>query len=211
MVPVEWLAQRVRDFSAVEPSGWMKNELARIRNNSYVRLCGDINLLGKAKPHVSAFFVASIDIPEEIVFHDLQVAHLLVSKLVPDSPTTPATRPLQQPQSSSTLAGASEAAPASASGITFGAPDPPPTGMSFYGDTASRQAAPRSATATTILEVLRNMSKLKPGGLSTEEILSQLVGRGIGVDDAAVSQECMSLARDSAVTRTELGLWRVPT
>jgi hypothetical protein len=49
----------------------MKHLLSRIQNNTYVRVHGDIDLLGHLEPHVSAFFVSHLDLNEEIFYHDI--------------------------------------------------------------------------------------------------------------------------------------------
>lgn len=78
LINVEWLPIRHLDFPESGPSPWMKKELSKICNNSYVRVHGDINLLGCLEPHVSAFFVSALDIQDEIFYHDIQVAEMLI-------------------------------------------------------------------------------------------------------------------------------------
>lgn len=202
----------MRRYDESGPSPWAQKKLEQIKENVYVDVRGGVNVLGKDEPAVRAYNVKRVAVPEEIFAHHIHVAEELVRRICPQSQekenrtTTPATTEMPlaatvdrggtSPQLSRFAQPPYEPALPSSLGTkaqvpqqqTFSAQNSP---FSFYDPKMSYQGSSgfheNNELSNGILMLLKNLATVKPHGLTGDEILMSLLGRGISKSDFCVA------------------------
>lgn len=133
-----------------------------------------------------AYNVKPVDIHEEIFFHQIQVAQEIVRKICPSgpSPSVPVQQPAERDRNSFSPKSPSRfAQPPYGSGRqkleqpVLAARSTVQTPLSFY--EPMKQQEGQSSVSGAIVEILKNTSAIKPQGMTDDEILITLIGKGM--------------------------------
>ncbi|XP_053993196.1 uncharacterized protein LOC128884133 [Hylaeus volcanicus] len=235
IIQVGWLPYRHTELPNNDPSPWMKEFLSHIQNNSYVRVYGDIDLLGHLEPHVSAFFVARLDLNDEIFYHDIIFSEWITmcstdasldstnSLKVPQkfqaddlsiSNTTPQWMASDQslsvtPKPIVKLIKKTEEKQTSKHLLSHPFDSLVHGGSIFPGSYDLIDSSSLVSLSMDLVETLKNMSSFRPNGMSAEELLAHLIGRGLKVTIQDVHKTLQQLMEKNKISQTSNGTYRV--